>query len=311
MKHIRDSLKRLSNSSDFQKRYQAVRKDILQNPDVAAFLAKHRGEIDQDVLDKSLVKLYEYTSQSKGCQNCPDLSRCVNMMKGYEPVLVMRKGSIDIEYRRCQRKIVFDEKRKTEKLIQSIYVPKEVLKASFETFEFNTPGRIKALKFAEEFVTGYYSQKEKRGLYLYGHFGVGKSYLLGAIANELANIGVPSFIVYFPEFVREMKQSLNDHSLNEKLDMIKKTPVLMLDDVGAESVSSWMRDDILGPILQYRSLEKLPTFFSSNFDYDELEFHFSHSQRGEEEKLKAARIMERIKFLTIAVKLDGPNRRER
>lgn len=310
MKRIQDSLKRLS-SPDFHKRYQAVRKDILGNPDVSDFLEKHRDEVDSEVLDKSLGKLYEYITQSKGCQGCPDLSQCRNMMQGYEPVLVMRKGSIDIEYRRCQRKIIFDEQRKTEKLIQSIYVPKEVLKASFETFDFNTPGRIKALKYAEEFVAGYHTQKQQRGLYLYGHFGVGKSYLLGAIANELANVGVPSYIVYFPEFVREMKQSLNDHSINEKLDMIKKTPVLMLDDVGAESVSSWIRDDILGPILQYRSLERLPTFFSSNFDYDELEFHFSHSQRGEEEKLKAARIMERIKFLTIAVKLDGPNRRER
>jgi primosomal protein DnaI len=310
MKRIQDSLKRLS-SSDFHKRYQEVRKDILQNPDVSAFLEKHRDEVNSEVLDKSLGKLYEYISQSKDCEGCPDLSQCRNMMKGYEPVLVMRKDSIDIEYRRCQRKIIFDEQRKTEKLIQSIYVPKEVLKASFETFDFNTPGRIKALKYAEEFVANYHSEKQQRGLYLYGHFGVGKSYLLGAIANELANIGVPSYIVYFPEFVREMKQSLNDNSINEKLDMIKKTPVLMLDDVGAESVSSWLRDDILGPILQYRSLERLPTFFSSNFDYDELEFHFSHSQRGEEEKLKAARIMERIKFLTIPVKLDGPNRRER
>ena len=116
-------------------------------------------------------------------------------------------------------------------------------------------------------------------------------------------------LVYVPEFMRELKGSFQDSSLDEKLDAVKKIPVLMLDDIGAESVSSWMRDEILGTILQYRMLENLPTFFSSNFDLKQLQHHLAVSQRGEEEPVKAARILERIKHMSIPIELIGKNRR--
>jgi primosomal protein DnaI len=139
---------------------------------------------------------------------------------------------------------------------------------------------------------------------------VGKSYLLGAIANELAKKQIPTMIVYVPELLREMKSAIGDSTLNEKIEALKKEPILMLDDIGAEAVSSWTRDEVLGPILQFRMLEKLPTFFTSNFDFQGLEHHLTYSQRGEEEKMKARRIMERIRSLSDPVLVDGPNRRD-
>ena len=133
--------------------------------------------------------------------------------------------------------------------------------------------------------------------------------MLGAIANELATLKVRSVVVFVPEFLREMKNSIQDQSLNEKIDYVKKAPVLMLDDIGAETLSSWTRDEILGTILHYRMSEELPTFITSNFDYAGLEHHLAQSSRGDVEVVKAARIMERIKALTIPVQMDGVNRR--
>src|SRR5699024_7948918 len=97
--------------------------------------------------------------------------------------------------------------------------------------------------------------------------------------------------------------------VGEKLDAVKKAPILMLDDIGADSMGSWIRDDIFGVILQYRMQEQLPTFFSSNFTMNELESHLTVTQRGEEEPLKAKRIMERIRYLTQEIKMTGRNRR--
>ena len=42
----------------------------------------------------------------------------------------------------------------------------------------------------------------------------------------------------------------------------------MLDDIGSESMTSWMRDEVLGRILNYRMHKGLPTFFTSNNNYD-------------------------------------------
>ena len=79
----------------------------------------------------------------------------------------------------------------------------------------------------------------------------------------------------------------------------------MLDDIGAEAMSSFVRDDVLGAILQFRMLENLPTFFTSNFDFKQLEHHLTYTQRGEAEEMKAARIMERIKYLAKPIPIGG------
>ncbi len=309
VERINKTLNKMTRSSNFQKRYDQMKMDVLSNSDVQSFLLENQNELTEQMIEQNLMKLHEYASQSKGCANCNGLDGCKNMMQGYEPVLALEKGKIELFYRPCPNKIIDDERRKTEKLIKSIYVPKEILQASFANFSLDTPDRSDAFEFAEQFASTYQPGTRMKGLYLYGKFGVGKSYLLGAIANQLASKGIASLIVYVPEFLREMKQSLGDQTLNEKLETVKNASILMLDDIGAEAMSSWTRDEILGSVLQFRMHEQLPTFFTSNFDFSGLEHHLTHSQRGEEEKLKAARIMERIKYLAIPMMLSGPNRR--
>lgn len=309
MERINRTLGRLSRSPNFQKRYEQLKTEVLANADVQAFLQMHQGEMNDHIIEQSLMKLHEFVSQTKKCANCSGLNHCQNIMPGYEPVLTFENGKIELFYRPCPSKIMEDERRKTERLIKSIYVPKEILQANFADFTLDEPGRIDAFEFAEQFASAYQPGLKMKGLYLYGNFGVGKSYLLGAIANQLAQKEFSSLIVYVPEFFREMKQSLVDQTMNEKLEVVKKAPILMLDDIGAESMTSWTRDEILGSILQFRMHEQLPTFFSSNFNFHDLQHHLTYSQRGEEEKLKAARIMERIKYLASPIKLTGSNRR--
>ncbi|WP_151680307.1 primosomal protein DnaI [Weizmannia acidilactici] len=310
VENINETLKRLSSNPGFRQRYEEMKREIISHPEIRAFLDEHRGEVTRSMIEKSWMKLYEYISQEKNCSRCKSLDQCMNLMKGYVPELVVHNGNIEIRYKRCQKKILEDERNKTRKLIQSMHMPKSILEASFGDFSLDHPGRLVAYDLAVRFVREYEPGKKMKGLYLYGKFGVGKSYLLGAIANQLADMKqVSSLIVYVPEFFREMKESLGDHSTGEKLEMVKSVPVLMLDDIGAETNSSWTRDEVLGPILQYRMQEDLPTFFTSNFNYEELMYHLTYTQRGEEEKLKAARVLERIKYLAVPVKMEGLNQR--
>lgn len=184
------------------------------------------------------------------------------------------------------------------------------MNATFADIDGDDPSRLKVLQLVTGFLHDYSETGKGKGIYVYGKFGVGKTFMLAAIANELAAKDHPSILVYVPEFVRELKNAIHDQSLEEKLEMVKSTPILMLDDIGAESMSSWVRDEVLGAILQHRMSHKLPTFFSSNFDPDELKHHFTYSQRGEKEEVKAARLMERVLYLATPVRLDGKNRRQ-
>jgi primosomal protein DnaI len=311
MERISESLNKLTNNVEFHKRFEHLKNEVLNDEQIRLFLNENSSRVTKEMIEKSLSKLYEFSTQSKGCEKCPSLGSCINMMQGFHPKLVVQGNVIELNYEACPRKVLSDQKRKHEKLIQSLYVPKEILSATLQDFYQTDKGdiRMEAVEKATTFVEEYEPGKKQKGLYLYGSFGVGKTYLLGAIANELAEKKVSSLIVYVPDFLREIKASIGDNTVNEKIEMTKKAPVLMFDDFGAETMSSWARDEVIGPILQFRMLENMPTFFTSNFDFKGLENHLTFSQRGEKEEVKAARIMERIRYLAEPLQLSGENRR--
>ncbi|MBY4604934.1 MULTISPECIES: primosomal protein DnaI [Bacillus] len=309
MEPIGRSLQGLTGRPDFQKRLEQMKEKVMKDQDVQAFLKENEEMIDQKMIEKSLNKLYEYIGQSKKCSYCSEDEDCNNLLEGYHPKLVVNGRSIDIEYYECPVKRKLDQQKKQKSLMKSMYIQQDLLGATFQQVDISDPSRLAMFQHVTDFLKSYNETGKGKGLYLYGKFGVGKTFMLAAIANELAEKEYSSMIVYVPEFVRELKNSLQDHSLEEKLNMVKTTPVLMLDDIGAESMTSWVRDEVIGTVLQHRMSQQLPTFFSSNFSPDELKHHFTYSQRGEKEEVKAARLMERILYLAAPIRLDGENRR--
>lgn len=288
-----------------------MRQEILEHAEVQAFLANHAEELTMEMVELGLPKLFEYISQAHSCCGCHNTEQCTNYLKGFVPNLEIVRNSIDIEYTRCQQKIREDERREVANMISSMHMPKGILKATLSDLILDNRSRVEIVNLAADFVKQIRETGElpKKGFYLYGQFGVGKSFVLGAIANELASMKVQSVVVFVPEFLREMKNAISDNSLQEKIDYVKRAPVLMLDDLGSETLTSWTRDEILGTILHYRMAEELPTFITSNFDYDGLEHHLATSQKGDYEVVKAARMMERIKAVTIPIQMGGTNRR--
>lgn len=288
-----------------------MRREILEHPHVQEFLAQHADELNYDNVERNLPKLHEFISQSTECCGCENTEHCTNYLKGFIPTLRVVRNSIEMDYVRCEQKIREEERRDVANMIASMHMPKDVLQATIHDLSIDDESRVAIAQKAAQFVkiTKETGQLPAKGFYLYGKFGVGKSFVLGALANELASIKIRSVVVFVPEFLREMKNAIGDNTLNEKIDYIKKAPVLMLDDLGAETMTAWTRDEILGTIFHYRMAEQLPTFITSNFNYEELEHHLAQSQKGDIEVVKAGRIMERIKALTVPIEMRGKNRR--
>ena len=156
-----------------------------------------------------------------------------------------------------------------------------------------------------DFLDEFENDKTTKGLYLSGNFGCGKTYLIAAIFNELARDGYKSSIVFWPEFLR---QAFYD-DFNEKFEYVKKVPLLLIDDIGAEGLTAWNRDEILCPLLQYRMDNHLTTFFTSNLSLKDLESHLSNSKQGVD-LVKARRIISRIEQLTESKEMISKNLRK-
>lgn len=308
MKPVQSSLKKwMRGNNNFQENYTKIKHEILSDPEISVFLSQH-PQLPQSEIDKNLMKLYEYKSQSKQCDNCTCFAECKNMLQGYSPNLYVEGKEIHLSYEKCHLRIDHERQQEQQKLVQSLYMPKQILEAAIDDIDTD-PKRSKAVRDLLQFVEEAKSGIPEKGIYFYGPFGVGKTYFLGALANKLKELHISSTLIYMPEFVREIKSSMKDDTVNKKLDYFKKADVLMLDDIGAEMQSSWFRDEILGSLLQYRMMEGLPVFFTSNYSMGQLEDHLAQTKSGVEQ-VKAGRIIERMKQVSKEVHINSKNRRQ-
>ena len=264
--------------------------------------------IKEKILMNYTSTLQDSFLENVNCENCRSLSTCKNKVKGYKLTPESEDKIITFDYVACSKKIKNDKTKEYEQFIKLYEMPTNVKEASFKDIYKDDKLRLPIIKFFKEFMDEYKKDNKPKGLYLHGSFGSGKTYLIAALFNEMAKKGIQTTLVYYPEFLRSLKSSFNT-DYEERFNFIKKSPLLLLDDIGAENVTPWSRDEILSPILQYRMDENLPTFFTSNLTLEELEKNLATTSSGVD-SLKARRIVERIKQLTNTESLISKNRRD-
>lgn len=266
-------------------------------------------DLPNEYLMKYTSSLEESAKELTNCKKCKNINECPNSYTGHIFYPNVLNKNLVFDYIPCKYKKELDERNKYKNNIHLFEVPKEIKEASMKNIDLDNPDRFKLIKWLKNFLDNYKTGIGMKGVYLTGNFGCGKTYLISAALNELAKKDHQIAIVYYPEFLRSLKESFNDpETYNEKFRMIKRVDVLLIDDIGAETMTEWSRDEVLGTILQYRMQEGLTTFFTSNLTIKELEEHFSISTRGIE-KVKAKRIIERIKQLTEEMTLISENKR--
>lgn len=305
MEKMYDKVKEMYNNNDL-----SLEKYYDENDDPLFKKITSSLKLPKKELMKYTTKFEDTVKELKNCDKCPNLLSCKNEVVGHVYYPENDNGQVVFCYRACKYQKVFEKQTSYQKNIYLFDVPNDIKNASMKDIYTDDKERIPVIKWIKNFLDNYSKNNECKGLYLTGSFGCGKTYLVSAMLNELAKKGSNVAIVYFPEFLRSLKSSFNDDDeFKKKFETIKKVELLLLDDIGAEAITPWSRDEILGTILQYRMQSHLPTFFTSNLNLSELEENLSLSATGVD-KVKARRIMERIKQLTEEVVLISENKRK-
>jgi primosomal protein DnaI len=190
------------------------------------------------------------------------------------------------------------ESAKRNPLIKTLYMPSSILDATLESYDTNCDSRKKIYKHIVE-----YNENTKKGLYLYGSFAKGKTYSLAVIASALTKQKKESLLIYFPDLVLDLKNALGTPRFEDLVNMLKSVDILMLDDLGAENITPWIRDEILGPVINYRVLAEKPLYISSNINPKDLINHLSIDNLPNS-KLKAERIVTRMQSLVSSIDMD-------
>lgn len=265
-------------------------------------------DLPNEILMKYTSKLHDASIEYNNCKNCKSLLNCKNNIKGYLFKPIVLNNSLTFSYIECEKKHEMNEKNRYLNNVFYFEIPVSLKNASLKNIYKDDSKRIEVIKKIKTFYDDYKKGIYQKGIYLSGSFGSGKSYIISALFNELAKYNIESAIIYFPEFLRKLKANLGSEKYDEIFETIKKVSLLSIDDIGAENMTDWTRDEILGTILQYRMDNKLPTFFTSNLNLKELETHLQITTSSSN-KVKARRIMERINYLSDEVTLIGVNRR--
>lgn len=261
-------------------------------------------------LMKYTSKITTSASELKKCKKCKNIFDCKNEITGYVYYPEKNEENIEFCYIPCKYKKELDKTNKYKENIYYFNVPETLKNANMASIDTSDKNRFELIKWIKNFINNYKAKNPTKGLYLNGNFGCGKTYLLTAMLNELAKQGHKVAMVYYPEFLRSLKESFQDgNEFKYMFNYIKKVELLLLDDIGAETLTEWSRDEILGTILQYRMEENLKTFFTSNLNMQELENHLSITNK-DIDKVKARRIIERIKQLTEEMTLISENKRK-
>ena len=299
MKSVQDKLSQATNPSP--KSYQQLYQEIVSDTEVAAFIKKEG--LTQKEITLSISKFLEYISQRDLFVKQDE----AYIAKGYQPVLVMNEGYADVSYLETEELVEYRRLEAIKNRIQLINMPASWKNVTVADIDKNDENRVEVMLAITDFVKRF--EEKPKGLYIYGNFGIGKSYLMAYLANLLSKTYLQSTtMLHYPTFVVDIKNAIKDGSVKERIDEIKLAQVLVLDDIGAEQHSPWVRDDVLQVILQYRMQENLRTFFTSNFSFDDLERHFASGKSGDE-TWQAKRVMERIRYLARDLHLKGNNRR--
>lgn len=264
-------------------------------------------KLTDEVGMKYTSKLEHTIENLKNCENCKCLNECKNEVNGCVYYPQKNENKLDFNYVACKYKNKSIEENKINKSF-TLGISNEIKNASMSEIDINDKKRVELIKWLKKFYDEY--PNSKKGLYLHGSFGSGKTYLVAALLNELAKKNYKTVIMYYPEMLSRLKSTFDntEESYNEVFDKIKTCDILLIDDIGAETVTNWSRDEILGTILQYRMEHELSTFLTSNLTIEELEIHLS-LVKNNMDKVKARRIIERIKQLTTDMELISVNRR--
>lgn len=273
---------------------------LSEHPLLNRFFMTH--DIGYETIKEGANVLKTYVEEQPLCDHCPGLHACKQATLGHQPVLQYYQGTIRLAYQSCPYHQAQQAQKHHQRSLNALYLPKTVLDASLEDFRQDNVQRQVLYQKMMKILHRIKLKEPTPGLYLYGSYQVGKTYALAALANEITKYGLTVAMTYFPDWSRELKSAMHEGKLESRIAAFKSVDVLILDDLAGESFSEWLRDEVLGPILQHRLLDQKLTFFSSNIDLKNLAPCYV-GENTDTQKIKAYRIVERIKALSEPVKL--------
>lgn len=274
-----------------------VRAWLKQNELPEAFIYEHTG------------RFADWVKNVERCDHCQGLAYCTQPIRGQYADLYMDQF-LNLGIHRCAY-----YKEHERFLAHGAYYMEPKVSEEQLTIDLTTLdliGESNAYKNIVNRIMALLAQEQpQKGLYLWGKPGVGKSYLAVGITNHFAKRKQTVAMMNTARLIADLKLMFHDHEAMEaRLRNLRNAAVLVLDDIGGESVSAWSRDEVLFPLLDARMEAHRLTLFTSNYNLAELKERYAMNGTRYSEPVAAERLIERIRTLADEEFVKGESRRK-
>ena len=158
------------------------------------------------------------------------------------------------------------ETARVAKLLAGARIPKRYEHCDLDSYLPNHESQKKGKIYVQRFLEKY--PQIDVGLLFLGTCGVGKTHLAVALLKQvIAEKGDAGLFYDFRDLLREIQGSWNSIAQASELDVLKpvlEARVLVLDELGANKPTEWVRDTI-AYIINCRYNDKKLTIFTSNY----------------------------------------------
>ena len=117
-----------------------------------------------------------------------------------------------------------------------------------------------------------YAQTPEGWLVFIGAFDTGKTHLAAAIANYRAGLGFPPLFIMVPDLLDHLRATFAPDSktrFDRLFHEVRTTPLLILDDLGTQSMTPWVREKLY-QLFNFRFFAELPTVITMVDSIEEL-----------------------------------------
>jgi DNA replication protein DnaC len=184
------------------------------------------------------------------------------------------------------------------------HLPPHYREATFDTFPF-AESKAAVVEHLQALAT---AAVPRRGVYLWGSFGVGKTGLACAALNTRILARRAALFVTVSDFLDWVRRTYDRQAADttdEVMQRVMTAPFLVLDDLGAEYLTRWGRDRLFA-LLNHRDTHDLCTLITSNYRPSEIALRLA----GDDDPREGQRLVWRILEACDVIELRGDNLRQ-